>query len=353
VNIGFLLFKEALVSGGYLYDKRLIDYLRKKGDTVQVLFLLKEKIIHANEMDVVDLFCIIQEKNIDLLLQDELCHPSLSYFNSYWKQNTTIPLVSVVHNLSTSLKKNNQDREKTACGEKHYLQTVDHFIFISKSVKQEAEKLVQHAMAGVIAWPGKDHLCYQTEKEYAKYSSQQVFHLLFIGNLYPYKGLHVLINALAQIPTEKWTLTVLGDTAVNPQYTRLLQTALKKLHLKDHVQFEGVVSPEKVSWFLRHAHLVVVPSFYESFGLVYVEALGFGVPVLAAKNGGASEFITEGKDGFFVEFENIRQLKEKILFFIQHPSEWNSMKKNALEKFQGLPTWDMSMENIWLYLHGL
>ena len=353
MNIGFLLYREPLVSGGYFYDKKLIDYLRKKGDMVHMFFLPKRKTIHDNEMNYVQLFHTIQKKNIDLLLQDELCHPSLLYFNIYWKQNTTIPLVSVVHNLSTSLKTNDQDGRKTACLEKRYLQTIDHFILISNSVKQKVEHLLHYPVQGAIAWPGKDHLCYQTNQGTIPLSSQQVFHLLFIGNLYPHKGLHVLIKTLAQIPTEKWTLTVLGDTAVNSHYTSMIQTVVQNLHLQNHVHFEGVVSHKKVSWFLQHAHLLVVPSFYESFGLVYIEALGFGVPVLAAVNGGASEVITEGKEGFFVEFENIQQLKKHIMFFIQHPVKWKKMKQNALEKFQTLPTWDMSMGTIRQYLHGL
>lgn len=342
-----------MVSGGYFYDKKLTDHLKKTGDTVHMFFLSKRKTMYDNQMNFSQLFRQIQKKNIDLLVQDELCHPSLFFFNRYWKQNTTKPLVSVVHNLSASLITKNREKKKTIFKEKRYLQTIDHFIFISRTTKQEVEHLLQCTLPGVVAWPGKDHLSYQKNHLEKKLISQQVLQVLFIGNLYPHKGLHVLIKALAQIPTEKWKLTVLGSTGVDTQYTNMIQTLLQNLHLQNHVSLEGLVSHERVSWFLRRSHLLVVPALYESFGLVYVEALGFGIPVIAAANGGVREVITDGKEGFFVKFEDIQQLKKYIMFFMKNPCEWNVMKQNASKKFKMLPTWDMSMDTISRYLHTL
>lgn len=150
------------------------------------------------------------------------------------------------------------------------------------------------------------------------------FVVLFCGRLDPDKGIHKLMEALALLPVPQIKLLIVGS----PFFGRTQQSSfLRKLEqqaraLGNRVQFTGYIPNEDLPDYYRLADLVCVPTLVEeAAGLVAVEAMACGRPVLATRSGGMPEYL-EGSQAVLVErSENITdQLAWSIRMLYEHPA---------------------------------
>jgi glycosyltransferase involved in cell wall biosynthesis len=124
----------------------------------------------------------------------------------------------------------------------------------------------------------------------------------FVGRMSEEKGIPVLLEAAAQLP--EMPVKIAGDGPLHEE----LQTKAPA-----NVEFVGRLASEGLDAFYRNARFVVVPSvWYETFGLVAVEAMGRGVPVIASRIGGLQELIAEGEAGLLFEAGNATDLAAKM-----------------------------------------
>lgn len=114
--------------------------------------------------------------------------------------------------------------------------------------------------------------------------------LLFVGLLDPLhkKGIPHLLQALAQLPRRDWHLDLVGDGPARTEYETLAAT----LGLRTQVTFHGYQAKLRVAELMRASHLFVLPSVVETFGVVLIEALASGLPVVATQTAGPSELIS-------------------------------------------------------------
>ncbi|VAW31073.1 hypothetical protein MNBD_CHLOROFLEXI01-3849, partial [hydrothermal vent metagenome] len=175
--------------------------------------------------------------------------------------------------------------------------------------------------------------------------------LLFVGNLIPRKGLHNLLEAVTRLPQSDWQLEVVGDTAVSPRYTQKIQQTITKQNLGDNVTLHGALNDDALAQKMASSDLLVVPSNYEGYGIVYLEGMGFGLPTIAGKGGAAHEIITEGVDGFLVGDGETAVLAQHLHTLHQNRAMLTQMSLAAYARFQNHPTWQQSMGQIHKYLH--
>jgi D-inositol-3-phosphate glycosyltransferase len=137
--------------------------------------------------------------------------------------------------------------------------------------------------------------------------------ILNVSRLDPVKGIDILIKAIAKIKNKKdIVLKIIGGEIKASQYKVYLQELVKSLNLTHHVQFLGSIAHGDLVKYYNASNLVVVPSRYESFGLVALEAFASGKPTIASNVGGLSSIINNGSNGFLVESENVDELSAKI-----------------------------------------
>ncbi len=123
--------------------------------------------------------------------------------------------------------------------------------------------------------------------------------VLFVGRPDPLKGGDLLIQALGLLEQPATALMVGGTLEGDSQLEHL--RALAQEHgLQDQVRFIGAVPQKDLPRYYSAADLMVVPSYYESFGLVAVEALACGTPVIATKVGGLQYIVQDGENGFLI-----------------------------------------------------
>lgn len=148
------------------------------------------------------------------------------------------------------------------------------------------------------------------------------------SRLSPWKGQHVLIEALAHCPDDVYAILV-GDALFGEQeYARDLHQQVHKLGLEDRVKFLGFRSdvPELMSACDLIVHTSIAP---EPFGRVIVEAMLCGCPVIAAKAGGAMELVEHGVTGWLCPPSHPRQLADVIMASRQSLDQTQAIAQKA------------------------
>jgi glycosyltransferase involved in cell wall biosynthesis len=174
--------------------------------------------------------------------------------------------------------------------------------------------------------------------------------LLFLGNVIPRKGLHIVLKALETLPDDQWTLTVVGNPQARPFYARAVSRQISQAGLAANVQFAGILSDQELSKYLKASHVLVMPSSYEGYGIAYAEAMGFGLPAIGTTAGAAGEIITHGRDGFLISPDDTFALASYLTKLAQDRPRLLEMSLAAHDRYRSLPTWKGSMDAIRTFL---
>ena len=165
--------------------------------------------------------------------------------------------------------------------------------------------------------------------------------LLFVGRIEPLKGIDTLMKAIA-IMREKDVdvcLAVIGgetDTSAACQNEEMerLKVIREQIGLADLVAFLGKRSQDTLPYYYSAAEAVVVPSHYESFGMVALEAMACGAPVVASEVGGLAYLVQDGVTGFTVPSDDPEALAGKLIVLLQDKKLREQMCNNAVEFVQ-------------------
>ncbi len=153
--------------------------------------------------------------------------------------------------------------------------------------------------------------------------------ILYVGRIEPLKGIDTLLRALAQIQSSETSeccphsLVVIGgdpeatQEAMTGELSRLKQLA-DSLGIKDLVFFLGKRSQDSLPYYYSAADVVVVPSHYESFGMVALEAMACGTPVVASQVGGLAFLIKDGVTGFVIPNDEPDLLAGRLVDILQN-----------------------------------
>jgi len=160
--------------------------------------------------------------------------------------------------------------------------------------------------------------------------------LLFVGRIEPLKGIDTLIQAIGLIrQRDVYTcLTVIGgdptiDLEVEDSEMRRLQAICAEAGLSDLVTFIGKRGQYTLPYYYSAAEAVVVPSHYESFGMVALEAMACGTPVVASQVGGLAFLVKDGETGFTVPVEDPAALADRLVQLFCDPDLRSEMGQRA------------------------
>ena len=307
MRVGLIIYGSlAIVSGGYLYDRKLVEYLRGCGDDVEV-FSLPWRSYGGRLADNVATRWQqrIEAAQLDVLLQDELNHPSLLRLNRRLRGRVSYPIVSVVHHLLCYETHAPGLNEFYRWIERRYLASVDGFICNSDTTRRAISATLRVDQAelppSVVAYPAGDRFASIVTPEFSEQRAHEAgpLRLVFVGNITRRKGLLVLLEALLQLPAGMCQLTVVGDVNVDAQYMRGVYHLLMVTNLIG-VNLVGAVQDDELATILARSHVLVVPAEYEGFGIAYLEGMSFGLPAIGTTSGGAKEIIVDGVNGYLV-----------------------------------------------------
>lgn len=348
MRVGLIIYGSLeTISGGYLYDRMLVAYLRRCGDEVEIVSLpWRTYGRHLSDNLSPLLQRRLRQATWDVLLQDELNHPSLVWLNRRLKGQVRYPLVAIVHHLRCCEARPAWQNRLYRWVERSYLETVDGFIFNSHTTRTVVEGLVGTERAAVVAHPGRDQLpvALTPAQIVARARQPGPLRVLFVGNVIPRKALHTVITALARLPREEWQLEVVGGLTMDAAYVQAIRRQMTRAGLTSQVTLSGFLSAGDLAARFTQSHLLVVPSSYEGFGIVYVEGMGFGLPAIASTAGAAGEIITHGCDGFLISPGDDTSLAHYLSELSQDRERLLQMSLAAYERYSAHPTWEQSSE---------
>lgn len=353
MKIGLIIYGSLdTLSGGYLYDRKLVEYLRAQGDTVEIISLpWRNYTAHLTDNFRFSRQQTVRLQKFDILIQDELNHPSLIAANL---GKHPYPIVSLVHHLRCSELRPKWQNDLYCVVEKKYLQSVDGFIFNSQTTKGVVNSLIGNSKPEVVAYPPTDRFGKAiSEEEISERATSSELKILFLGNIIERKGLQTLLNALLILHPLSFILDVIGSLTTEPNYAKQMQEFVTANGLSSAVTFHGALDTEPLKQKLKQAHVLIVPSSYEGFGIVYLEGMAFGLPAIGTTAGAAGEIIEQGKTGYLINPNDSMTLASHISQLAADRDLLAKLSLNARKRYIQQPSWDETAGQIRAFLQNM
>ena len=161
--------------------------------------------------------------------------------------------------------------------------------------------------------------------------------VLFVGDVNQRKGIKQLLDAALKLKDRNIEFNLIGVGV--EQAPKLYEP------YQESVNFLGWVSFDELLRQLKSNHVFLFPTMGEGFGLVLLEAMAAGMPVIVTPNCGGPDIVSEGTDGFVIPVGDSDIIVERLLHLQENPSLLNQMGKNAITKAHEF-TWDKYEEGI-------
>lgn len=357
MRVGLVIYGSLeTVSGGFLYDRLLVEHLRAAGDQVEIFSLpFRSYALLLSDNWSRELERTLLTSRLDVLIQDELNHPSLFALNPCIRDRLGCPIVSIVHHLRSQELRPGWQNWIYRWIERQYLNSVDAFVFNSQSSRRTVETLLTETKPSTVAYPGGDRLGSAPSSDFVRMRARQSApaQLLFLGNVIPRKGLHTVLSALGQVPEDQWTLTVVGSLTNDPAYVSHVRALAQRLGIASRIRFTGSLDNLEVTAILARSNLLVVPSSFEGYGIVYAEAMRWGVPVIASTAGGACEIVEHGITGALIPPGDVDALAWWVNSLTSDRARLESLSLAANERTKTQPTWSESTAAIRGFLQSI
>jgi len=357
MRIGMVIYGRLdTLTGGYLYDRFLAEALRRRGHGVDVISLEGKPYARALLDNLSpQLEARLTGRPWDLLLQDELCHPSLFLLNRRIRARRRTTIVGIVHQVLCRQPRRRVLNLAYSWGERNYLQAMDGLLFASRFNRDMTRHLIRRDVPMHVALPGGDRLGRIPSGQLIVERSQAAgpLELLFVGNLSPVKGLHPLLKGVSPLPPHLWRLTVAGSLSADRRHVRRIMGWVARRGLGPQVKFLGVVDGEDLRRVYTADQVFVMPFAHEGFGIAALEAMAFGLPVIGSSAGGVGEFVRHGVNGFLVAACDHSAVRRHLELLYQDRGRLAEMGQAALQTFSGYPTWEESMGGACEFLEKL
>lgn len=175
--------------------------------------------------------------------------------------------------------------------------------------------------------------------------------LLFVGRIEPIKGVENICRALALLKQSaphtlnELSIQIVGGENPHDDEMRRLQELCFQLHLEDMVWFIGAKDQNILPYYYNAAEALIMPSDYESFGMVALEAMACGTPVIASQVGGLAFLVQDDVTGYHVPVREPEALAERIHMLLCEPQRRQQMSKAARQVAEGY-SWEHIVDQL-------
>jgi glycosyltransferase involved in cell wall biosynthesis len=169
-------------------------------------------------------------------------------------------------------------------------------------------------------------------------SKDGIVRLLSIGSVLPVKGYDLLVAAVATLKGMPWRLTIAGDRTRDPAAAAQLDADIEAYGLGNEITVLGAVSPERIGELYLASDVFVLASRFEGYGMALAEAIAHGLPVVSTRAGAIPETVPPGA-GLLVPSDDAVALARALRRLISDPTERRRLATNARAAAVRLPTW--------------
>lgn len=300
-------------------EVRCINLPSKRIDRLccNIEFRLKEKEINWREFDIVSIHIVslyiteaIVSECKDSNVPSVVHYHGLNVWHDYYEH------IDIYHRLQKAI----ENRRKLKM-----LKNASAIVGVSKSVCDIVQERL-HQDNVYTVYNGVDtSLFYPTTK-----IIDGVFTILCVANLLPIKGHQYLIQAVRKLIDEGYQIRL--DLVGVGLYENNLRQLVKKLDLSEKVIFYGSKLYTEVAEMMKTADMFIMPSYYDSFGCVYVEAMSTGTVTCGCNVYGPKEIIEDGVSGLLVKPKNVDSIVEAVKMVIENPDFRKKLEQNAIKR---------------------
>jgi len=342
--------------GMSVYIRELAHELGKRGHLVDIYtrahdlkdrqtykFSQNARLIHLEAGEVEDIHKLVVYSHLPDFarnLESFRKHNDLQYdliFSHYWlsglvgeylQQQWKVPHIIMFHTLGAvknTIGIGENEPELRIETERGLAQNCHRII---ATTEKEKEELIRHYGAspervGVVPCGVNLEQFKPVSKEHARqhlgFDNDKI--ILFVGRIDPLKGIDRLIKAIPYLQNiQGLRLLVIGGGEHSQREIKQLQKLACNLNIQDSVTFLGLIKYEQLPYFYSAADVCVVSSYYESFGLVALESLACGTPVVATDVGNLKSVIRQGETGYVITDNTPHCLAGKIALLLSRPS---------------------------------
>ncbi len=170
-----------------------------------------------------------------------------------------------------------------------------------------------------------------------------LFRALFVGRVGPRKGIHYLLQAWQELQLPDTELLLVGINEFPEGWLN---------QYRDIFRYVPSVPHNLLNEYYNAANVLVFPSLVEGFGLVLLEAMACGIPVISTPHTAAPDILTDGLEGFIIPVRDVEALKEKLEWCVGHPQELAQMGQAARRKAEQL-TWSLYRQRLARRVHEI
>jgi len=260
-----------------------------------------------------------------------------------------VPIVHMFHTLGemkNRIAQSDDEREGSyrIDGEKQVIARVDRIVAATLAERTQLQYLYKANKSKISIIPPGVDTCHfypipmDEAREYIGADRNNKL-ILFVGRIEPLKGLETLIRAISWHRTFKpgqVTLAVIGgDPDASPEEMTEEMARIQKLCddlcMGRMVVFLGKRAQDTLPYYYSAADVLVMPSHYESFGMVALEAMACGTPVIASQVGGLAFLVQDGETGYHIPDQDPKALCEKLMILLSDEQQRERMGRRAAE----------------------
>jgi glycosyltransferase involved in cell wall biosynthesis len=322
-------------TGGYAYDKRIIDELRALGWQIDVIDLGSSFPNPGRATRDAALTKLLAVAEGCPIVIDGLAFGVMA--EEARMLSARNPLVALVHHplaLETGL--DDAAAEALRASERLALGSVRSVIVTSAPTASiVVSDYAVPAERVTVVRPAADRVPFRPRP--AQQTGDAV-KLLAIGSITPRKGYDILLEALAALKVLPWHLTIAGDKTRNAEALARLETDISRLGLQDRVSIVGAVTGNRLNDLYADADVFVLASLFEGYGMVFGEAVVHGLPVIATEVGAAREIVPPDA-GVLVAPGDTNALRDALRHVIAHADVRARMAAAARRGAHSVPEW--------------
>ncbi len=320
-------------TGGYIYDRHIIEGLRANGWQVQVLGLGEG--FPYPDLDTRQQACeslLALEPGVPVVI-DGLAFGVLPEVAAQLRQRH--PLIALVHHplafetgLSAAQSTHFKDTERRA------LAHATGVVVTSPATLQDVvEQFAVPRQAITSILPGTDRVL-----RVLRPPVPGPLQLLSVGSVVKRKGFDILLPALAKLTELPWHLTIAGDLTRDAEAVAQLHADLERFDLLTRVRVLGAIDSAQLQVLYSQADVFVLASRFEGYGMAYAEALAHGLPVIGTTAGAIPDTVPDTA-GLLAEPGDVDSLQNALRQIIQDQVLRQSLSQGALLAAAQQPSW--------------
>lgn len=329
------------LTGGFLYQRRIAALAPAHGARV-VVVCFPERRFPLAALDAPRMLRQARAMGARVVVLDSLAAAYLGPWLAL--RRPKLPVVGLLHQPPGGLEGGRPRRAVQRALDQLAYRRAAWLIAASDTLRERLIDSGWEAGHILVVRPGRDVIAVPADMALSRREMRAGRHIaaLCVASWLPHKGILDLLEALARLPGALVTLHLAGNEQADPQFGARVRERVERVDLAGRVVRYGALPPEEVAALYAGADVFVLPSYKETYGTVYGEAMALGVPVVGWRAGNLPHLVEHGREGLLAAAGDVAELAGALERLAGDDTLRERMGIAARERAAAWPTWDDS-----------